>query len=436
VSVNWSRAERGKTLNAKRPEAKILQNIKQEGEIMTTDREQNTLLEALFEVLHSENESPMKYLIETVLNAVMRMERNTVLQARPYERSSERQGYANGFKDRKLNSRMGKLDLEIPQTRGVCFYPSSLEKGLRSERALKAAIAEMYLKGVSTRKVEKITEKLCGLEISSTQVSRLTKELDEEFEAFRNRFLDCFPYLTFDAIYLKVRHNGTVIDQSILIAYGVNACGRREILGVSISLSEAEVHWRQFLESLTRRGISGVQLITSDDHAGLQAARRAVFPSVPWQRCQFHMTQNAQHYAPKKHMRGEIIEAMRNIFNSSSLEMAEKVSRNIIDEFSKKAPEFTKWLEANIHEGLTCYQFPREHRKKLRTSNGIERVNREIKRRTRVAVLFPNPQSALRLVTGVLIEIHEEWITGRQYLDMELISQEKGKKAGYLQAVA
>lgn len=403
---------------------------------MTTDREQDTLLETLFEALHSENDSPMKFLIETVLNAVMKIERNNALQATPYERSPKRQGYANGFKEKKLNSRMGQLDLAIPQTRGVYFYPSSLEKGLRSERALKAAIAEMYLKGVSTRKVEKITEQLCGLEISSTQVSRLTKELDEEFEAFRNRPLDYFPYLTFDAIYLKVRHNGIVIDQSVLIAYGVNAFGRREILGASISLSEAEVHWRQFLESLVKRGISGVRLITSDDHAGLQAARKAVFPSVPWQRCQFHMMQNALHYAPKKHMQAEITEAMRDIFNSSSLEMAQRVVRNVLDAFCKKAPEFTDWLEANINQGLTCYQFPQKHQRRLRTSNGIERVNREIKRRTRVAVLFPNGDSALRLVTGVLIEIHEEWITGKQYLDMSLIDKKEQEMHGRLQSVA
>lgn len=403
---------------------------------MTTDREQHTVWETLFEVLNSENDSPMKYLIEVVLNAVMRTERSTALRAKPYERSAERQGYANGFKEKKLNSRMGQLDLAIPQTRGACFYPSSLEKGLRSERALKAAIAEMYLKGVSTRKVEKITEKLCGLEISSTQVSRLTKELDEEFEAFRNRSLSCFPYLTLDATYLKIRHNGTVIDQSVLIAYGVNIFGRREILGASISLSEAEVHWRQFLEGLTGRGLSGVQLITSDDHAGLRAARRTIFPSVPWQRCQFHMSQNALQYAPKKHMREEIAANMKHIFTSPTIELAKEATRHAIIEFEKKAPEFTRWLEAHIEEGLTCHLFPSEHQKKVRTSNGIERVNREIKRRTRVAVLFPNAESALRLVTGVLIEIHEEWVTGRQYMDMALLQTQKKENNHCLRAVA
>lgn len=385
---------------------------------MTSDQNQDNLLMTVFEALHSADENRMKIILETILNAIMKIERDHALKAAPYERSEERQGYANGFKDKKLNTRMGKLELNIPQTRGLSFYPGCLEKGLRSERALKLALAEMYLKGVSTRKVEKITKQLCGLEISSSQVSRMTKELDEEFEAFRNRPLGVFPYVIFDANYQKIRHNGTVIDQSVLIAYGVNLFGKREIIGASISLSEAEVHWREFFESLQKRGLSGVQLMTSDDHPGLRSARRAVFPSVPWQRCQFHMSQNAQHYAPNKHMREEIAMAMRDIFNSPSFEAAEAMVGMIVNRFEKTAPEFVKWLENNISEGLTCYNFPQKHRKKIRTTNGIERVNREIKRRTRVAVLFPNAESALRLITGVLIEIHEDWITGRQYLDM------------------
>jgi len=370
----------------------------------------------------------MKPLLEAVLNAVMKTERDQALQAGPYERSEERLGYANGFKNKTLNSRMGKLKLEIPQARGVAFYPGSLEKGLRSEKALKLAIAEMYLKGVSTRRVEKITEQLCGLNISSTQVSRMTQELDVDFEKFRNRPLGMFQYIILDAIYLKVRFNGTVIDQSCLIAYGVNIFGRREILGVSISLSEAEVHWRTFLEGLIKRGMSGVKLITSDDHSGLRAALRSVFPSVPWQRCQFHMSQNAQSYAPKKHMREEISLAMQNIFSSPSLNIATMMIDEVSKQFETSAPQFVKWLEENIWEGLTCLNFPQKHRKKIRTSNGIERVNREIKRRTRVAVLFPNEASVLRLVTAILMEIHEDWITGRQYLDMEKLVELKGER--------
>ena len=221
-----------------------------------------------------------------------------------------------------------------------------------------------------------------------------------------------------DAIYLKVRHNGSVIDMAILLAYGVNPEGKREILGASASLSEAEIHWREFFKSLQARGMRGLHLIVSDDHAGLKSARMSVFPSVPWQRCQFHLCQNAQSYVPKKSMRMEIAEVMREIFNSPTLEMAQEMKRKVIEKYRQRAPEFSKWLEANVDEGLTVYQFPKEHRKKIRTSNGIERVNKEIKRRTRVAVLFPNKESALRLVTGVIMEIHEDWVTGKQYLDM------------------
>ena len=298
---------------------------------MTSDNQQNSLLMTVIEALNSADGDGMKPLLEAVLNAVMKTERDNALKATPYERSEDRVGYANGFKEKKLNTRMGKLELHVPQTRGVAFYPGCIEKGLRSERALKLAVAEMYLKGVSTRKVEKITQELCGLEISSTQVSRMTKELDVEFEKFRNRSLGTYPYVVLDALYLKVQHNGTVIDQAVLIAYGVNSFGRREILGASVSLSEAEVHWRAFFESLQRRGLAGVKLIVSDDHSGLRAAMRAVFPSTPWQRCQFHMSQNAQSYSPKKHMRAEIAAAMRSIFNSPSLETAELIIRSTID---------------------------------------------------------------------------------------------------------
>lgn len=378
----------------------------------------DNLLMTVIEALSANGTDGMKTLLETVLNAVMRAERDKALGAEPYERSDDRQGYANGFKPKTLNSRMGSLELQIPQTRGIAFYPGCLEKGLRSEKALKLAVAEMYLKGVSTRKVEAITHELCGLEISSTQVSRMTKELDEEFEAFRSRKLGIFKYLFLDALYLKVRHNGTVIDQAILIAYGINAFGRREIVGASVSLSEAEVHWRTFLESLQQRGLSGLELITSDDHAGLRAALRSVFPSVRWQRCQFHLSQNAQQYVPKKSLREEIAGAMRDIFNSPTLTAAEQMVKEVSSRFSKSAPEFSTWLEKNVYEGLTCYQFPKKHRKRIRTSNGVERINREVKRRTRVAVLFPNGASAMRLVTAVLMEIHEEWVTGKTYLDM------------------
>jgi transposase-like protein len=379
-----------------------------------------SLAEQIVTGLIGQGSDGLRNILEIIFNAAMKAERVEFLKAAPHERTEERVGYANGYKPKTLQTRMGALSLDVPQVRGLSFYPQSIERGSRSEKALKLAIAQMYLEGVSTRKVQDITEKLCGLEISSTQVSRVTKELDAEFDKFRNRPLSKTPYLFFDALYLKVRHDGTVIDVAILLAYGVTSGGQREILGASASLSEAEVHWRDFLQQLQTRGLFGVQLIVSDDHPGMRKARQAVFPSVPWQRCQFHMCQNAQSYVPKKSMRKEISDAMREIFACPTLETARSTWHELVERYKKRAPEFSKWLEENIEEGLTFHRFPRDHWRKIRTSNGIERVNREIKRRTRVAVLFPNMASALRLVTGVIIEIHEEWVTNRRYLDMSL----------------
>lgn len=383
-----------------------------------SDQLKGTIIDEIIKGLIEQGTEGIKPVLELLLNTAMKIEREQFLGANSHERTEERRGYANGYKPKGIQTRMGALDLAVPQVRGLGFYPQSIERGSRSEKALKVAIAQMYLEGVSTRRVQDITEKLCGYEISSTQVSRVTQELDGEFEKFRNRPLGEISYLIFDAIYLKVRHDGSVIDMAVLLAYGITPEGKREILGASMKLSEAEVHWREFLQHLQSRGLRGLRLIISDDHAGMKAARMAVFPSVPWQRCQFHLSQNAQSYVPKRSMRSEIADVMREIFNSSTLEMAREMARRAVEKYQKRAPEFAKWLEANIDEGLTVYQFPKEHWKKLRTSNGIERVNREIKRRTRVAVLFPNKESALRLVTGVIIEIHEEWVTGKKYLDM------------------
>jgi len=385
---------------------------------MVSDQLKDTLVDQILKGLIGQGTEGLKPVLELLLNASMKIERENYLGASSHERTEGRLGYANGYKPKGLQTRLGALDLEVPQVRGLGFYPQSLEKGSRSERALKLAIAQMYLEGVSTRKVQDITERLCGYEVSSTQVSRLTQELDGQFEQFRNRPIGEVCYLIVDATYLKVRHNGSVISMAILLAYGITPEGKREILGASASLSEAEVHWREFLKNLQSRGMHGIRLGISDDHPGLKNARRAIFPSVPWQRCQFHLSQNAQSYAPKKSMRLEIGEVMREIFNSPTLEMAREMKRRAVEKYQKRAPEFAKWLEENVDEGLTVYQFPREHWRKIRTSNGIERLNKEIKRRTRVAVLFPNKESALRLVTGVIIEIHEEWVTGKQYLDM------------------
>jgi len=354
--------------------------------------------------------------IRRIINEAMRLERQNYLGVGPYERSDERRGYANGYKPKTVQTRVGALDLDIPQVRDSSFYPSSLEKGLRSERALKVALAEMYVQGVSTRKVAKITEQLCGFEVTSTQVSRAAKELDEVLEQWRKRPLGAYPYVYLDARYEKVRVNGSVIDMAVLVAIGVSETGQRLILGTSIALSEQEAHWRDFLRSLQERKLHGVRLFISDAHEGLKAARKAVFPSVPWQRCQFHLQQNAQSYVPKQEMRKEVAAAIRNIFNAPTEAEAKRLLGQLLERYEKSAPRLVAWAEQNIQEGLTVLQFPADHWRRIRTSNVLERVNKEIRRRTRVATIFPNENSCLRLVSAVLMEISEEWETGRAYL--------------------
>jgi transposase-like protein len=300
-----------------------------------------------------------------------------------------------------------------------------LERGERSEKALKAAIAEMYLQGVSTRRVTKVVEELCGIEVSSTQVSRLTQALDVDLEKWRHRPLGPMPYLFLDARYENVRHQGCVRDLAVLWAVGISPTGKREVLGVSVSLSEAEVHWRSFLKSLQERGLSDVKLIVSDDHGGLNAARKSIFGGIAWQRCQFHLAQNAQAMAGSLDQRREIAHDLRAIFNSPDRSNAEERLAKIVGKYAKRSPKLSAWLEENIPAGLTIFAFPSQHQRRLRTSNLMERGNLEIRRRTRVAGLFPNEAACLRLVSAVLIEIHEEWITGKRYLDMTVENQRR-----------
>ena len=357
--------------------------------------------------------------VALLINQAMEIERRGHLNAQPYERSDERTGYANGFKPKKLKSRLGELDLMVPQVRDSSFYPSALERGIRSERALKLAVAEMYVKGVSTRKVKDITEQLCGLEISSSDVSRAAKLLDESLQKWRERDLGAYKYLIIDARYEKIRRDNTVTDGAVLIAYGVDDDGNRSILGVSVALSEGEVHWRNFFTSLVKRGLHGIKLIVSDAHSGLNAARKAVFPGVPWQRCQFHLQQNAQAYVPKKSMKQDVINDIRAILTAPNNEEALRLLSMAVNKYESSAPDLARWMEENVPESLTVMHFPSAHRKKIRTSNMAERCNRELKRRTRLVGIFPNVQSCLRLVSAICVEIDEEWSTGNRYIAAE-----------------
>jgi transposase-like protein len=262
-------------------------------------------------------------------------------------------------------------------------------------------------------------QQLCGLEVSSAQVSRASQLMDQELTAWLSRPIGKIRYLYLDARYEKVRHGGSVISCAVLIAVGITEEGRRSVLGVSVSLSEAELHWRDFMADLQTRGLYGVELIISDDHAGLKAARESRFPGVPWQRCQFHLQQNAGKFVPRLQMRAELAHDLRGVFDAPNRVEADRQLRLTVEKYAKTAPKLSAWLESNVPESLTVFQFPAAQRRRLRTSNLLERTNQELKRRTRVATLFPNEAALLRLVSAVLMETSEEWEAEKIYLSLE-----------------
>jgi len=354
-------------------------------------------------------------LLRILINNVMQVERSKYLQAEEYERTEDRKGHANGYKPKTVRTRIGEITFAVPQVREGGFYPSALEKGLRSERALVTTLAEMYVQGVSTRKVKAITEELCGIEISAMQVSRAAAQLDEVLQEWRERPLGEIAYLYVDALYEKVREAGQVRDAAVLVATSITPEGERQVLGVSASLSEHETHWKIFFKSLKDRGLNGVKLVISDDHEGLGAARRAVFGSIPWQRCQFHLQQNAGAYVPKQAMRFEVAADIRSMFNAPDRKTAEEFLQAAVQKYAVSAPRLSAWLEENLSEGFTVFEFPLEHRRTIRTTNSLERINKEIRRRTRVVGVFPNEASCLRLISALLMETSEEWQIGKHY---------------------
>jgi transposase-like protein len=358
-------------------------------------------------------------LISLMINAAMKAERQQYLGVAPYERSTERRDQSNGFKPKTVQTRLGEIEFAVPQVRTGEFYPQALDKGLRSERALTLALAEMYVQGVSTRKVSAIVEKLCGSQVSSGLVSQAMAELDPLLEAWRNRVLGEAAYLFLDARYEKVRQDGHVVDLAVLMAQVVDGEGKRRLVGVMLGQGEAETYWRAFLHSLVQRGLCGLRLIISDAHAGLAQARKAIFGGIPWQRCQFHLQQNTSAYVPRKELLTEVAADIRKVFNAPDRVTAELYLKQIVKKYEPIAARLADWLEQNLPEGLTVFDFPEAHRRRLRTNNSLERLNREIGRRTDVVNIFPNEPACLRLVSALLMEQDEEWQTGRIYLAME-----------------
>lgn len=375
-----------------------------------------TMLEEIVQLLSQDGERKFARVIEKVVNEAMKLERAQALKAQPYERTEDREGYANGFKDKTLTLASGKILLKIPQVRGMEFYPSCIEKGIRSERALKLAVAEMYVKGVSTRRVSDIVEILCGTTISSAQVSRLAKELDEEIAQWKQQLIGQIQYLLVDATYETVRDGAKSVKQALLVAIGIDYHGNRQILDAEVACNEAEVNWRNFLEGLVRRGLHGLQMITSDDHSGLRSALDAMFPGLLWQRCQFHLQQNARAYVIRKDDIPEVAGDIRKVFNAPDQENALRYLKAMVEKYSERNPRLAQWADQNIREGLSVFLIPEEHRRKLRTSNLIERQMKEIKRRTKVVGIFPNAESLLRLTATLLIEQNEQWHNEKRYL--------------------
>jgi transposase-like protein len=390
------------------------------------DGRKDTAVEALLEHLIEHGPGDIATVFGRAFELAMRIERERFLRAGPYERTAERQGYANGYKPKRIDTPAGTVTVDVPKTAGhdgAPFYPQSLERGRRSVRAVMLAVAEMYVKGVSTREVEAVMREFGIESLSSTQVSRAAKLLDDELEAWRNRPLGEIRYLILDARYEKMRVGGVVRDAAVLSAIGIGADERRRVLGVSIALSEAEVHWRAFLESLQARGMRGVEYVVSDDHAGLRAARRAVLGGATWQRCQFHLARNAIHHAPSLAIRKRIGAELRirhclsdqwrsngSFWNAGSLAKAETALAELVTSWRDTAPKLAAWLEEAVPEGLAVFSLPEHHRRRLRTSNPMERaVQQELKRRTVKVRVFPNEASLERLASAVLVEIDDRW---------------------------
>jgi len=368
----------------------------------------------------------LRGIVERALQVILDEEMTAHLGAGRYERGDGRTGYRNGSRPRTLTTRVGPLTLQVPQDRAGTFSTEVFARYQRSEPALVTTLMEMYIQGVSTRKVAAITEELCGTSISKSHVSALVGRLEPELTAWRERVLTAaaYPYLMVDARYEHARVDGRVVSLGVLIVTGVRDDGRREILAVEEADTESEATYQQLFTRLKDRGLRGVELVTSDDHRGLKAAIERQFQGASWQRCQVHFTRNLCGMVALKH-RARLAEALRGIFGATSLTQARAAARACVSEWNTSHPLVATKLDEDIEACLACYEFPAAHRPRLRTTNGLERFNQEIKRRTRVVRIFPNRAAVTRLVTALAMEQNEDWLSGRRYLTMEPLWEDR-----------
>jgi len=367
----------------------------------------------------------LKPMVQLVVQQVLEAEMSEVVGAEKGERTEGRQGYRSGYYRRSLVTRVGKIELRVPQDRAGRFSTEVFARYQRSEKALVSALTEMYLQGVSTRKVKAISEELCGHEFSASTISELNKKLDGELQRFARRRLEAeYPYLILDARYEKVREDGVVRSRAVQVAIGIDWEGRRQVLGVELANRESETSWKEFLVGLKERGLHGVYLVVSDDHAGLKRAIRQVQPEAFWQRCYVHFLRNALDHLPRKASDDCLLE-LRWLYDRRSAEEARRDLAGWLGRWQPKHPKLCDWVENNIEETWTFYRLPREHHKHLKSTNMLERLNQELKRRTHVIRIFPNEASCLRLIRALAVEIHEDWIEAHRYLNMEALREQR-----------
>jgi len=389
------------------------------------NNEQNiTLNAAEMKTVLMEQKDFLQPVVQEAVQAILEVEMEECLQAGKHERSAERLGYRSGYYRRRLITWVGTMVLRVPQDRAGHFSTQVFEQYQRSEKALVAALAQMYVQGVSTRKVAAITEELCGHEFSASSISTITARLDAQLEEFsRRRLTEEFPYVVVDARYERVREGGVIVSRAILIALGIDWEGRRQVLAVEYANRESQSSWREFLLQLQGRGLTGVQFVVSDDHPGLKAAIREVLPGVWWQRCYVHFLRNALDYLPRK-ADDDCLQELRWMYERRNVEEARRDLKQWLEKWAAKYPKLCAWVETQIEETWTFYRLPLAHHKHLKSTNLLERFNQEIKRRTLVVRIFPHEASCLRLVRAVAAEQHEEWMEGSRYLNAELLREQ------------